>query len=151
MNWLYPQFVDGTYRLRSDDLLPYVEAIPKQATTLTDRWTSPTVLRVASGLLRIAVDFGLMTGSQAREFASYHLPDESFLYLLHVMAEQNANASTVVRSPDWRMYLMSPEDVERELFRLHQLKKLHYEVAGSLTQLKLPCSSAVEYAKELVA
>ena len=32
--------------------------------------------RVAAGLLKIAVDFGLLRGSVRKEFASYHLPDE---------------------------------------------------------------------------
>ena len=36
------------------------------------------------------------------------------------------------------MFLMRPSDVERELLRLHQFRKLHYEVAGSLVQLSLP-------------
>ena len=36
------------------------------------------------------------------------------------------------------MFLMDMSDVERDLLRLHQFRKLHYEVAGSLAQLKLP-------------
>ena len=47
------------------------------------------------------------------------------------------------------MYLMDSADVERELLRLHQFRKLHYEVAGSLAQLKLPAASATDYAREL--
>jgi hypothetical protein len=107
--------------------------------------------RVSSELLRIAVDFGLMRGTVTREFASYHLPDESFLYLLHAMIELQPNASEVVHSTDWHMFLMDAADVERELFRLHQFRRVHYEVAGSLAQLKLPCDSAADYAREMVA
>jgi hypothetical protein len=57
----------------------------------------------------------------------------------------------MVESPDWHMYLMDSADVERELLRLHQFHKLHYQVAGSLAQLKLPCDSAADYARELAA
>jgi hypothetical protein len=49
------------------------------------------------------------------------------------------------------MYLMSQDDVEQELFRLPQFRKIEYEVAGSLAQLKLPCSSSAEYARRRVA
>ena len=49
------------------------------------------------------------------------------------------------------MYLMRPDDVERELLRLHQFRKLHYEVAGSIVQLTLPCTIALEYAEAMVA
>jgi len=99
----------------------------------------------------MAVDFGLMTGTVAREFLPYHLPEESFLYILHALAEREQNATRAVQSLDWRMYLMYPEDVERELFRLHQYRKVEYEVAGSLSQLKLPCGSLVEYAREQIS
>ena len=42
-------------------------------------------------------------------------------------------------------------DVERELFRLHQFRKLRYEVAGSLVELTLPCSSAAAFVEEMAA
>jgi hypothetical protein len=45
------------------------------------------------------------------------------------------------------MFLMSPTDVEREVLRLHQYKKLQYEAAGTLLQLTLPHQTALEYAK----
>ena len=99
--------------------------------------------------MRIATDFGLLQGKQVKEFASYHLPDESFLYLLHAMAEVEPNARKIIESPDWRMYLMDATDVERELLRLHQYRQLHFEVAGSLAQLSLPSRTSREYAEEL--
>ena len=86
-----------------------------------------------------------------REFASYRLPDESFLYLLHAMIDLQPNANQVVHSTDWRMFFMDAGDVERELFRLHQFRRVHYEVAGSLAQLKLPFNSVSDYAREMVA
>ena len=49
------------------------------------------------------------------------------------------------------MYLMDASDVERELLRLHQFRKVRYEVAGSLAQLKLPHASSVQYAKAFAA
>jgi hypothetical protein len=46
---------------------------------------------------------------------------------------------------------MRPADVEHELLRLHQYRKLEYQVAGSLVQLSLPCTSTREYAESMVA
>jgi hypothetical protein len=150
VNWLYPQFTAGAYRLRAEDLMPYLQGLSKKkGIAWSGHWSESTSERVASGLLRIAADFGLLQGLQAREFASYHLPEQSFLYLLHAMMEREANARRVIDAEDWRMYLMGSADVERELLRLHQFRQLHYEVAGSLAQLKLPAASAADYAKEL--
>ncbi len=150
VQWLYEHFTQGTLRVRAQDLWPYLRALHDKG-LVAEPWKESTLKRVSSELLRIAVDFGLMRGTVTREFASYHLPDESFLYLLHAMIELQPNAREVVHSTDWRMFLMDAADVERELFRLHQFRRVHYEVAGSLAQLKLPCDSAADYAREMVA
>ena len=47
----------------------------------------PRLARVAAGLLKIAADFGLLTGTVAKEFAGYHLPERSLIYLLHAVLE----------------------------------------------------------------
>jgi hypothetical protein len=150
--WLYPRYAEGAYRVHSEDVVPYLKSLTKKKGVIwSGQWTEATTARVASGLLRIATDFGLLAGSQAKEFASYHLPEPSFLYLLHAMADTETNARHIVETPDWCMYLMDAADVEREIFRLHQFRKLHYDVAGTLAQLKLPCGSSAEYAKELAS
>jgi BrxA len=147
-SWLYPQFTSGTFRIHTADVLGYVKSLLKKRKM---EWSASTESRVASGLLRLACDFGLLKGSQAREFTSYHLPDESFLYLLHAMTEAEPNARKMIGAKDWRMFLMDPTDVEREILRLHQFRKLHYEVAGSLAQLELPHPTALDYARGLCA
>jgi hypothetical protein len=150
LNWLYPRFSAGAYRLRAEDVLPYLQALSRnKGIDWSGDWSEATTKRVASGLLRLAVDFGVLGGSRSREFASYHLPEKSFLYLLHVMMDREANARRIIDAEDWRMYLMDAADVERELLRLHQFRKLHYEVAGSLAQIKLPSTSAADYVREM--
>lgn len=150
VHWLYQHFVQGSVRLQAQDLWPYLRQLHAKG-LVSETWKESTLKRVSSELLRMTVDFGLMKGTVTREFTSYHLPDEAFLYLLHVMSDKQPNAHEVVHSPDWRMFLMAAGDVERELFRLHQYRKVHYEVAGSLAQLSLPCASATDYAREMVA
>lgn len=150
VNWLFPQFRAGAYRLRADDVFPYLNGLRKMSgIEWSGSWSDSTLKRVGSGLLRIATDFGLLRGSQTREFTSYHLPEESFLYLLHAMMDREANARRVIDAEDWRMFLMGAEDVERELLRLHQFRRIEYEVAGSLAQIKLPAVSAADFAREL--
>lgn len=152
VNWLYPHYRRGTYRLHVDDVTSYLKSLStKRDVVLSRTWSQSTTVRVAQGLLRIAVDFGLLRGTIYREFASYHVPEESFIYVLHAMADSEPNARRIVESEDWHMYLMDASDVERELLRLHQFRKVRYEVAGSLAQLKLPHESSVQYAKGFAA
>lgn len=150
-NWLFPAYVAGAFRVRPEELDAYLLGIGKRGAKTEHAWTEQTMKRVAAGLLKIAVDFGLLRGSIVKEFASYHLPERSFLYILHALRDEKLSPGKVVAAPDWRMFLMHPADVERELLRLHQFRKLEYQVAGSLVQLSLPCASSREYAERMVA
>lgn len=150
-NWLFPTFVSGTYRVRTDDVYDHLLSVGRRGGTTEHAWSETTLNRVAAALLKIAVDFGLLRGSVVKEFASYHLPERSFLYLLYALREETRNPRKVLESADWRMFLMLPADVERELLRLHQYRKVDYQVAGSIVQLTLPCANAREYAERMVA
>lgn len=150
-NWLFPAYDAGAFRVRAEELHGYLRGIRKRGGTTEHVWTDTTLKRVAAGLMKMAVDFGLLRGSVVKEFASYHLPERSFLYLLHAIREEKRSPRRVIDAPDWRMFLMRPSDVEHELLRLHQFRKLEYQVAGSLVQLTLPCSSSREYAERMVA
>ena len=115
LNWLQPRFNEGMFRIHTKDVLPYLDGIRRRGLTQHAKpWSAQTRKRVASGLLGIAADLGLLTGAAVKQFASYHLPDESFLYLLHVLAEIEANGIAIIQSPEWRMYFYTAETVERE-------------------------------------
>ena len=151
LNWLFPAYDTGTFRVHADDLLGFLDRIGTRGAKTERAWSENTRKRVAAGLMKLAVDFGLLRGSAVKEFASYHLPEPSFLYLLHTMLEQNQAPGKLVTSPEWRMFLMRPADVERELLRLHQFRKLDYQVAGSIVQLSLPHTTTREYVERMVA
>ena len=141
-NWLFPAYESGAFRVRSQEVASYLADIGKHGGTTEHAWSEATTKRVAVGLLTIAADFGLLRGGAVKEFASYHLPERSFLYLLHALMEDKQSPGKIIAAPDWRLFLMRPSDVEDELLRLHQFRKLDYQVAGSLVQLTLPCASS---------
>src|SRR5690606_27006709 len=135
----------------TEDVEKYLGDISKRGGTTEHAWSEQTTKRVAAGLLKIAVDFGLLRGSIAKEFVSFHLPERSFLYLLHAMRDEKLSPSKVVASHEWRPFLMRPADVEHEPLRLHQSRNLEYQVAGSVVQPSLPRTSTCEYADATVA
>jgi hypothetical protein len=151
LNWLFPTFVSGTYRIRTEDLYAHLRSIGKRGGTIEHTWSKTTVNRVAGALLKMVVDFGLLRGSVIKEFVSYPLSERSFLYLLYAIREEMHSPRKVLESEDWRMFLMTSADVERELLLLHQYRQLDYHVAGSIVELTLPCANACEYAERMVA
>lgn len=151
LNWLFPAYDAGAFRVRPEELHDHLRDVGKRGGTTEHAWTETTLRRVAAGLLKMAVDFGLLHGSVVKEFSSYHLPERSLIYLLHAIREEQHSPRKVIDAHDWRMFLMRPADVERELLRLHQFRKIDYQVAGSLVHLTLPCASSREYAERMVA
>lgn len=150
-NWLFTAFDAGTFRLRVEEVEHYLEGIRMRGARTEHAWSEKTTKRVAAALLKIATDFGLLRGSVMKEFASYHLPERSFVYLLHALRDEKLSPAMVIAADDWRMFLMRASDVEHEILRLHQFRQLDYQVAGSLIQLTLPCATSSEYAQRMVA
>lgn len=148
--WLFDEYISGALHVRVQDVETYLGDIDKRGATVEHEWSAETTKRTAAGLLKIAADFGLLGGSTTKEFKSYHLPERSFMYLLHAMLEGRRSAAKVLASTEWRLFLMRTADVEHELLRLHQFRKLDYQVAGSLVQITLPCASSREYAERMV-
>ena len=154
VNWLFPAYADGAFRLAPAQVMSYLAEVGDRGGQTEHPWSAATTQRVAAGLLRIAVDFGLLRGARGgrvKEFGTYHLPERSFLYLLHAMRERRLSPNKIVNSPDWRLFLLQPSDVEQELYRLHQFRQLDYQRAGSIVQLSLPCKSSSGYAERMVA
>jgi hypothetical protein len=150
INWLFPAFVSGAYRVRTEDIYEHLRSVGRRGGTTEHAWSKTTLQRVATALLRLAVDFDLLRGGTFKEFTSYRLPERSFLYLVYALREDLGSPRKVLSSEEWRMFLMSPDDVERELLHLHQYRKIDYQVAGSIVQLTLPCANACEYAERMV-
>ena len=148
---LFPAFEAGVFRIDANLVVTYLQGIEKRGAVTEHTWSDETTRRVVAGLLKIAVDFGLLRGSTAKEFATYHLPEKSFLYILHALADSQVPPAKLISSEEWRMFLMRPADVEHELLRLHQFRRVEYHVAGSLVQLSLPSPSAREFAERMVA
>lgn len=148
--WLFEAYNDGVFRIRASDVATYLTSIDHRKGIQKSTWSEQTTKRIATGLLKMAADFGFLRGSVVKEFTSFHLPEKSFLYLLHAMRDEKLSPSKLVASPKWRLFLLRPSDVEHELLRLHQYRKLEYQVAGSLVELSLPCTSTSEYAERMV-
>lgn len=152
VTWLFDAYERGVYRIHPADLHEYLMTIGKRGGQTEHAWTSSTLGRVATGLLKMAADFELLTGGVAKEFAHYHLSQRSFSYLIRAVLQHEAGSGQrMLESKEWRMFLMREEDVSNELLRLHQYHALGFERAGSLVQLTLAVESPLGFAEELVA
>ncbi len=150
-DWLMEQYKKGVYFIQSKDLAPFVRQITDGRIASGGRLSDYGVQRTARDLLKMACDFGLLEGKFKKTFVNFHMPENAFLYVLHALFEEKNSPGKMISSRRWRLFFMEPEDVERELLRLHQYKIVEYQAAGSLISLKPPCATLTDYARKLTA
>lgn len=147
--WLFPAYEGGLARIRTDDVVPFVVEQTTGRVAGGTQLSDYGRVRAARDLLLMATDFGLLSGKAVREFTAYRPSDIGFLYVLHALAEREANSQRLIEALEWRMYLLRPADVDHELLRLHQFQRVEYHVAGSIAQLRLPFPSLLAYAESI--
>ncbi len=150
--WLYPQYQSGRLVLRTEDAVQHVLTVWKSINIGSAPLSEYGAIRTARDLLRMARDFGLLEGDgSTKKFASLHFSDEIIIYFCHLIASKEQSAARVVASDLWKLLLLDQDQVHAHLLRLHQYRKLDYQIAGSFVQLTLPCANACEYAERMVA
>ncbi len=112
-------------------------------------WSEPTIVRIAQGLLSALRDFGVLQGAVKKRIAPAYLPVEAFAYLTFFHKQDQPSGAKLVELPDWKLFFLTREGVERFLFEAHQHKLLEYHAAGSVTRLTFPVGTLEEYANVL--
>lgn len=147
--WLYPRKQDGQLRVRNEDVRSYLLGLRPRGLLEID-WKPSSLSRMASGLPAYVAAFGLLRGGQVKEIVPLHLPDEALLYILLDLAGAGERQEGALSDPRWRRVLISRDELEQELLRLHQRRVLRFEIAGSVVSLDLPHRSLEEYVERLV-
>lgn len=151
IDWLFEEYQSGRYHLRSEDAREmvrraWIDHDPEKP--LSDYGLQ----RTARDLVKSAADLGLLSGTgPVKTFTPVTMSDDVFLFYVHQIAEFEGAYTKVPGSKYWRLAYLGPDDVHRTLLRLHQYRKLDYQVAGTFVQLTLPHASALSFAESFAA
>jgi hypothetical protein len=110
------------------------------------KWSDPTIIRIAQGLLSTLRDFSVLQGAVKKRIAPAYLPVSAFAYLAFYFKQHQPSGAKLVELPDWKLFFLPREGVERFLFEAHQHNLLEYHAAGSVTRLTFPANTLEEYA-----
>jgi len=113
------------------------------------RWSDHTLRRVAQGLLSTLRDFGVLEGAVNKRIAPAYLPVRAFAYIAFYLKQHQPSGAKLLDMPDWRLFFLPREGVERFLVEAHQHGLLEYHAAGSITRLTFPAPTLEEYADVL--
>ena len=150
--WLFAEHEKGRHQVRTDDVRVFFDKVAGTRGPKAKPFSEYGKLRAARDLLRMATDLGMLVGDgPVKTFASIAMSDDVMMFYAHMIADLEGNAAKMPASRLWRLAYMSPPDVHVALLRLHQFKRLNYEVAGNIVQVGLPFKSALECAERVAA
>ena len=112
-------------------------------------WSEPTIRRIAQGLLSALRDFGVLQGAVNKRITPAYLPTKAFAYIAFYLKQHQPSGAKLLELPDWKLFFLPREGVERFLFEAHQRELLEYHAAGSVTRLNFPAKTLEEYANVL--
>jgi len=114
-------------------------------------WSDIVTIKVARAMLAALRDFGILSGASKKSIAASHLSLEAFALIAWCLRNQLADNRDLKTHPDWRLFLLSPENVERLLLEAHQHGWLHYQVAGAVTRMEFPSLTFNDYVRHVLS
>ncbi len=112
-------------------------------------WSESVTLRVARGLLAALRDYGILEGKVNKRIAPVYLPPVSFAYVAFILHQEQPAGERLLVHPDWRLFLLSTQEVERAFVEAQQRGLLIYQAAGPIIRIEFPARDIVEYAHAL--
>ncbi|MFC6765530.1 BrxA family protein [Natrinema soli] len=132
--FLYPEFERGTLSVQTVDIVTFIESIQEDYADLRDRSES-TINEAATKYLTALRNFGLLEGSQRKEFAVTYVPDETIAYVVYRLFQKGAkSASDIIEHDDWKLFLMNESEVQRRVRDISP-QYVSYEKRGSTERL----------------
>lgn len=112
-------------------------------------WLNTTAHRVAQGVMATLRDFGLLAGVLRKRIVTPYLAPEAFAYVAFLLNRTIRSGDQLVNSPQWRLFFLQPDLVERLFIEAQQHHLLDYSAAGRVVRVDFPADSIEEYARAL--
>jgi hypothetical protein len=115
----------------------------------TGAWSDSTIRRVTQGVLSALRDFGVLAGAVNKRIAPAYLSVAAFAYVMFYLKQHQPSGAKLIALPDWKLFFLSHDGVERFLVEAHQQRLLEYHAAGTVIRLTFPVHTLEEYAHVL--
>ena len=145
---LYLQSRAGVRTVGSPDLALWIQ---KTCAEDGKAWSDVVNIKVARAMLAALRDFGVLTGSSKKSIAVADLPLESFCLIAFCLRVVLKDSQNLAEHPDWRLFLLSPQIVERLLLEAHQHGWLNYQTAGAVSRLEFPDTTFDAYVRRVLS
>jgi len=108
---VYPRYAAGYSSIDKTDIQGFFDDIAVEHPELT-AWSPQTRDKVVSNILTILRDFGLLEGSQRKQFSRLYVPLPAFVYVLYCLAEDGLTMpQEFLNVEDWQLFFLEQADV----------------------------------------
>lgn len=94
-------------------------------------WAVTTRARFIRHYLSTIKEFGVLKGALTKEFSKPHLHLETFIFIIHSIAEKTKNSREIINAVDWNLFLMDGDDVKVLLRDAARQGYLSFEEKGN--------------------
>jgi hypothetical protein len=146
----WPRYAAGGTSIPKEDSLRFVSSAVFDGRT-TNRWSEATVIRVARYLLGVCADFGLLGAMKSgeRPINTFRVTPNVASILAHDLHFHGMGDNALLRSPDWGLFGLEPDDALGELKRLSLRGELIVQSAGGITKVSWKHKSMEELGNDL--
>jgi hypothetical protein len=138
----------GNVEVRVDDLTNWIRIECQNAGKM---WSSIVTIKTARAMLAALRDFGILEGAAKKRIAPTHLPLETFCLIAFCLRSIIQERGDLTTHKDWRLFLISPQSVERMFLEAHQHGWIQYQVAGGISRIEFPHEDFHAYCRFIFA
>ncbi len=144
---LYERFRAGLMTVYLDDVLYFIGQAEADG-RIPEPWSESVRVKVARGLLAALRDFGILQGRVRKRIAPPYLDVIPFAHIAFLLAGERHGSATL-NHPDWRLFLVGRDAVERLFVEADRAGLLHYNAAGSIVRIDFPKEDLYGYSQFL--
>lgn len=147
---VHPLYASGQVEIDVNDIVAFIESRPDGCFP-RGRWNPLSTRRIATALLTVLRDFGLLEGLVKKRLVPITLPLPAFALLARARYDTGGRGIDLLRDRVWALFRLGEVGVERLFIEAHQRGFLAYHAAGSLIRVDFPADDLEGYAQTVVA
>lgn len=147
--YVYERHSRGQTQITVPEVQQYIRRLSEQGKTTTP-WSDNVCNRVARNILTTLRDFLILEGGAKKRIAPVHLPLQVFVYVAFQLNRTTQAGEKILSHPDWKLFLLNRNAVERLFLEAHQQKLLHFEAAGKIIRIEYPYRTVQEVVDAII-
>lgn len=140
--YLFKLYFDGLFKLDTSDGVNFINQVISQNSF---SWSDNIKTKTSRGLLAACRDFGILKGTANKQFAPVHISEIAFYYIAYNLKSVVPVAGKIIEHPDWRLFLLTSNQVEQMFLEAHQNETLGYYSAGGITRIDWKYESFTDF------